>query len=749
MATEKPQTITPSSSQAQETPIDPSLDTTPLTEDFDEFPDPVAALRNKIIETEKPSLWGSLTGDTKKDYAEIKDHAAAIKKDPINSIKSLFKQNKYINLKNYILDGTITLKNFLELGTDIVDNKEKNYAAEIDTVFKLLLKEKECYPLVYTFLCSETLSPSLKKDYTLEERSRTYSQYWRQYPNQRIKLNIIYTIANYSDFKEQFGDYVMALEPSAELIVNLEKAICDDPGPQNLLGELFYQDRVNFSIGKIGVKLDQTVPSVYTSCTLQKVFYHYSFLTYPHGSKESILTSYNMNIPYSNFFNKGTYGTLWRASDDFSQVRKNILINIGKRYQSDVSISKSESKTQSPQLESKSSPNFVSATPLPASSNSSQISSNAITPEEIVCIKGFKLYGKGELKTAYEHFQNAARNNYPAAFVFLGLFHERGYGGVKKSLGNANVFYGLAREHQEWFLGLEKTDNEYYKLFYCFYYDYADKTKKDSKKVAGIYRALAEKQNAFGQYRLGICYQNGDGVEKNDAEKLRLVTLAAYKNLPLAQYNAGIFFRPKNPQESFNWFITAARQGHALAQYEVALNYQASKNKECVRWFQAAAEQGVAEAQAMLGWFYSNGEFVTKDEGRAFAWYLAAAEQGNVVAQNNIGLYFRKNDQHRTAFNWFSQAAEQGDATALYNLAECYEKGWGVDPDLPRALSLYQQSATKNDKDAPAKVASLEKNAATFFSPKPNESKEFPMTQPKENNDKPAGITTESQGPTH
>ena len=49
-------------------------------------------------------------------------------------------------------------------------------------------------------------------------------------------------------------------------------------------------------------------------------------------------------------------------------------------------------------------------------------------------------------------------------------------------------------------------------------------------------------------------------------------------------------------------------------------------------WYERAAEQGLAEAQYNLGVCYEYGRGVEKDENKAFEWYEKAAEQGHVEA---------------------------------------------------------------------------------------------------------------------
>ena len=52
--------------------------------------------------------------------------------------------------------------------------------------------------------------------------------------------------------------------------------------------------------------------------------------------------------------------------------------------------------------------------------------------------------------------------------------------------------------------------------------------------------ALAEQGDVFAQFELGLMYDNGDGVPKNDAEAVRWYRLAAERGDRAAQANLGV-----------------------------------------------------------------------------------------------------------------------------------------------------------------------------------------------------------------
>ena len=78
------------------------------------------------------------------------------------------------------------------------------------------------------------------------------------------------------------------------------------------------------------------------------------------------------------------------------------------------------------------------------------------------------------------------------------------------------------------------------------------------------------------QYQIGLCYQNGQGVEQNGVQALQ-------------------------------WLRRAAEQNHGEAQYALGQCYEAGQGverdiKQTAYWYRRAAEQGCAGAYIWLRW---------------------------------------------------------------------------------------------------------------------------------------------------
>ena len=135
-------------------------------------------------------------------------------------------------------------------------------------------------------------------------------------------------------------------------------------------------------------------------------------------------------------------------------------------------------------------------------------------------------------------------------------------------------------------------------------------------------RAKAEGGDAEAQYTLGtLYYRGGNGVVINYNEAFNWFYKSASRYNPKAQRYLGVCYE---------------------------FGYGVSKNdiraEECyikaVPGLKSLAENGDAEAQFGLGVCYSTGNGVQQSYSDAVKWYRMAAEQGNSAAQSNLGACY-------------------------------------------------------------------------------------------------------------
>jgi len=85
---------------------------------------------------------------------------------------------------------------------------------------------------------------------------------------------------------------------------------------------------------------------------------------------------------------------------------------------------------------------------------------------------------------------------------------------------------------------------------------------------------------------------------------------------------------------------------------------------EANSWYRKAAEQGLADAQVKIGNMYYHGLTVTCDYEQAKTWFRKAAEQGNAVAMNSLGVMYAFGPNELKAAAAYNNSVFRGDGVA-------------------------------------------------------------------------------------
>lgn len=95
---------------------------------------------------------------------------------------------------------------------------------------------------------------------------------------------------------------------------------------------------------------------------------------------------------------------------------------------------------------------------------------------------------------------------------------------------------------------------------------------------------------------------------------------------------------------------------------------QSKSTKNTLEQQRKAAELNDAEAQLDMGFYYANGEGVTKNVMEAVRWFRKAAGQNHAEAQFNLGLFYANGEgvakDYVAAHKWCLLAAGQGGERA-------------------------------------------------------------------------------------
>lgn len=220
----------------------------------------------------------------------------------------------------------------------------------------------------------------------------------------------------------------------------------------------------------------------------------------------------------------------------------------------------------------------------------------------------------------------------------------------------------------------------------------------------------------YGKYNMSFKPANDKYFEEAEAQELIVATptkeVRVYTNVfPIKQY--------LHTEVEENWETMSAEEIR-----EKGWDYQLTNNLHmAIKCWTIAAELGDPAAQYSLGYNYAKGDFLPRDEAKAFEWYLKAARQGDSRSQFLLGdaYYYGSGTirNYESAIFWYKRAAEQGNAKALYSLACCYHKGQGIkEPNLKLAFELYLKSAERGYHNAQLLVARFYENGEADIVPK-------------------------------
>ena len=235
------------------------------------------------------------------------------------------------------------------------------------------------------------------------------------------------------------------------------------------------------------------------------------------------------------------------------------------------------------------------------------------------------------------------------------------------------------------------------------------------EEAFSLFMKAAKLGNAQAMFDLGYhCYNEGHGVEENEAETIRWIKSAAELGHDEGQFNLGICYLEgcgvkKDETEAIKWIKLAALQKNAEAQLVLGNLYYNGNGVEedkveAAKWYKLAAEQGNVQAQVELGVCYDDGKGVTENKTEAVKWYQKAAEQENAEAQQRLGCCYIKAEgvpeDKEKGVKLLKMSADQGYGYALLSLGSCYFDGIGVTKNKVEGLKWIERAAEQGLKEA-------------------------------------------------
>ena len=210
------------------------------------------------------------------------------------------------------------------------------------------------------------------------------------------------------------------------------------------------------------------------------------------------------------------------------------------------------------------------------------------------------------------------------------------------------------------------------------------KNRDLQKRAFSTFKKLATQDytpvQTDAKYMLGVCYENGYGIQKSYPRAIRW-----YK---MARDNIGHDLRPlqkdfeKEMQEALHAFfgepdtdpvtpemidvmIDAAEGGDVNAQksfmelFEYSSGQMKLSGEEADYWSEKAIENGNVDMIDKLGRMYYFGQGVERDLRKGRDLMLRAAEMGSASSAYHLGIHYEKMGANKKAAEWFRLYAER------------------------------------------------------------------------------------------
>lgn len=196
-----------------------------------------------------------------------------------------------------------------------------------------------------------------------------------------------------------------------------------------------------------------------------------------------------------------------------------------------------------------------------------------------------------------------------------------------------------------------------------------DQRMEDYAKAEYWYREAALKNHHISQFRLGIYYEEGKGIEKNH-------------------------------EEALSWFIKAAEGGIPEAQYGAGRLYEWVDIDKAINWYLQAAQNEIPEAQYKLGKLK-----LPVDESEGITWLEKAASYGRIEAMLALGRHYKKNMLYSDAMFWFTKASDLESADAFFEIGIMHFEGKGTLENIVKAQDFLKKAAELGNADAATIIA--------------------------------------------
>ena len=313
-----------------------------------------------------------------------------------------------------------------------------------------------------------------------------------------------------------------------------------------------------------------------------------------------------------------------------------------------------------------------------------------------------------DMSKAVPLFEKAINHGVDEALVDLGKMYINGWG-VEKNSTKGIQYLKKASERK---LGRG------YDVLGLLYLD-----KQDYPKAYQLFNLAAAANYSGGYLDMGFMYENGFGVEQNDAKALELYRIAADKGNRIALCNVGLFYEhgkavDMNHETALKYYMASAEKGDARGSYKVGYIHQWGdipvevSYEEAAKWYKLAVEKEYLPAKVAYALLLFDGLGVSEDKTQAIE-ILESVGMENVSPFHacRISEYFTEINSVK-ALKWAKFAHDNADeyytlATTAKLLGMIYLKGGKELYDYQLAVKYLKEAAELGEPDCVALMKSL------------------------------------------
>ncbi|GMH69949.1 hypothetical protein TrST_g14135 [Triparma strigata] len=184
---------------------------------------------------------------------------------------------------------------------------------------------------------------------------------------------------------------------------------------------------------------------------------------------------------------------------------------------------------------------------------------------------------KGEVKSAFQLFSQAAAHSHPLSCHNLGIMYERGHPGiVEKDMVQAMKMYSIAAERRF-------PESQY--ALACL----LKNVMCEMDSAVELFIMAADQGHASAAFNLGVIYESGSANGPKDFESAkRYYELAVSNGHAKAAVNLGVLL---GGQEGEKWLAAAANSGDGVACFNLSLALkEKGENEKSVEYLEKASE---------------------------------------------------------------------------------------------------------------------------------------------------------------